>query len=263
MQNVGLKRNTIDKFYTKPTIVNLCIEYIKNILNISPTDLIIEPSAGSGSFIPAIKTLSNHHLFYDIAPAHAEVIKADFLTVPPPEITSHIHVIGNPPFGKLSSLAKKFIKKSCSFANTISFILPKSVKKDSFKKTFPLNFHLIFEVDLPTNSFLVNNEEYDVPCIFQIWIKKDENREVPNILAPIGFQFVKKTEQPDISFRRVGVNAGKVSIETEDKSEQSHYFIKFEMEDMLEKFQNLSFSFNNTVGPKSISKQELIQAVSI
>ena len=46
-----------------------------------------------------------------------------------------IHVIGNPPFGRQSSLAIKFIKKSCSFSDTISFILPKSFKKDSMKKS--------------------------------------------------------------------------------------------------------------------------------
>lgn len=27
----GLQRNTIDKYYTNPTTVDLCIEYIKNI----------------------------------------------------------------------------------------------------------------------------------------------------------------------------------------------------------------------------------------
>ena len=50
-----------------------------------------------------------------------------------------IHIIGNPPFGRQSSLAIKFIKKSAEFCDSISFILPKSFKKDSLKKHFPLN----------------------------------------------------------------------------------------------------------------------------
>ena len=57
-QNKGLKRNTIDKYYTKPTIVDECIKLVKKYINISNTDLIIEPSAGNGSFIENIKTLS-------------------------------------------------------------------------------------------------------------------------------------------------------------------------------------------------------------
>ena len=60
----------------------------------------------------------------------------------------NIHIIGNPPFGRQSSMAIKFIKKCCSFANSISFILPKSFKKDSMKKYFEKHYHLIYEMDL-------------------------------------------------------------------------------------------------------------------
>ena len=52
------------------------------------------------------------------------------------ETFSKMHIIGNPPFGRQSSLAIKFIKKSCEFCDSISFILPKSFKKDSLKKHF-------------------------------------------------------------------------------------------------------------------------------
>jgi hypothetical protein len=73
----------------------------------------------------------------------------------------------------------------------------------------------------------------------------------------------KKTENPDISFRRVGINAGTISLNINDKSIQSHYFIKFILnddiiDDIIEKLKSIKFNFNNTVGPKSISKQELI-----
>ena len=42
-------------------------------------DLIIEPSAGNGSFIENIKTLSINYKFYDLKPEHDEVNKQDFL----------------------------------------------------------------------------------------------------------------------------------------------------------------------------------------
>ena len=71
----------------------------------------------------------------------------------------------------MGCLNEKKCKKSCNFCNSISFILPKSFKKDSLKKSFPLNFHLIYEGDLPDKSFLVDGVEYDVPCVFQIWEK--------------------------------------------------------------------------------------------
>ena len=55
MKNTGLKRKTIDKFYTSPHIVNECLNLIKQKINIQETDLCIEPSAGNGSFINGIK----------------------------------------------------------------------------------------------------------------------------------------------------------------------------------------------------------------
>lgn len=265
-QSKGLKRNTIDKYYTKETIVNSCIELIKKYISIHENDLIIEPSAGNGSFINGIKTLSDNYMFYDLEPENKEITKQDYLSYDYSNILDkykNIHIIGNPPFGRQSSMAIKFIKKSCEFCNSISFILPKSFKKDSLKNRFALSFHLIFEVDLPDKSFLVEGIEHDVPCVFQIWEKKTYNRIANEKLEPTNFIFVRKTENPDISFRRVGVNAGTIDTNIAEKSIQSHYFITFtngkSLVENISQLSKISYNFNNTVGPKSISKQELIK----
>jgi hypothetical protein len=265
-QNKGLKRNTIDKYYTKKETVQICIELIKKNLNINDNDLIIEPSAGNGSFIEEIKSLTCNYLFYDLEPDNEEIQKQDFLEYDTTNIQTkynNIHIIGNPPFGRQSSLAIKFIKKSCNFCDSVSFILPKSFKKESLKKKFPQNFHLMVETDLPEMSFLVDGKEHDVPCVFQIWQKMNHERVITKKLEPSGFEFVDKTENPDISFRRVGVNAGKIDTNVEDKSIQSHYFIKFtnnkRIKENINNVSKINYAFNNTVGPKSISKQELIK----
>lgn len=267
LQTTGLKRKQLDKFYTSDFIVDKCIDLIKKQINIEEDDICIEPSAGNGSFINGIKSVFKQHKFYDLEPENNEIIKQDYLIfdyntlVKKPN--SKVHIIGNPPFGRQSSLAIKFIKKSCEYCDSISFILPKSFKKESLKKHYPVNFHLVYEYDLPENSFIVNKKEYDVPCIFQIWIKKDINRTLPYKFIPNKYKFVKKNDNHDISFRRVGVNAGNIDKETDNKSIQSHYFIKFEIElsDLLfNKLNNINYNCkNNTVGPKSISKQELIE----
>ena len=274
IQKKGLKRNTIDKYYTKSCIVEQCIELVKKYINISNNDLIIEPSAGNGSFIEYIKTLSNNYIFYDLEPEHNEVLKQDFLELDYRILKKrtqniNIHIIGNPPFGRQSSLAIKFIKKCCLFSNSISFILPKSFKKDSMKKCFDKYFHLTYEIDILENSFLVNGNECNVPCVFQIWqYKKDDIRNIVPIEKPLNFKFVEKNSinitdnNVDISFRRVGVNAGTIMKEIDSKSVQSHYFIKFTnnktIDENIEQLKLLKFNFNNTVGPKSISKPELI-----
>ena len=265
-QTKGLKRNVIDKFYTKKEVAMYCINLFKEYVTPNNDDLIIEPSAGNGGFIDAIKSLKCNYEFYDLEPEHEEIAKQDYLlynTNNNNNNTQKIHIVGNPPFGRQSSLAIKFIKKSCHFCTSISFILPKSFKKDSLKKTFPLNFHLLFEIDLPENSFLVNKQEHNVPCIFQIWVKKTYNREVSAKLDPHNFIFVEKTNNPSISIRRVGVNAGTIDVNSANKSVQSHYFIRFTNTNSLEKnldlLKSVVYDSNNTVGPKSIGKQELIK----
>jgi predicted RNA methylase len=264
-QDKGLKRNTIDKFYTKQSIVIQCIEMFKKYISIEKDDIIIEPSAGNGSFIEEIKKCSNNYIFYELEPEHDEIIKQDFLEFDDTKIREkykNIHIIGNPPFGRQSSFAIKFIKKCCCFSNTISFILPKSFKKNSLKKHFSKNFHNVYEIDLDEKSFLVNNIETNVPCIFQIWQYKDKIRDEIDKINPLQFIFTKKEENPDISFRRVGINAGTISKEIITKNSQTHYFIRFinnkSIDENIEMLKAVKFDVNNTVGPKSISKQELI-----
>jgi predicted RNA methylase len=259
IQSTGLKRNTIDKYYTKPNIANKLIKLVCQYVKISKKDLIIEPSAGNGSFF-GIKKLGANYRFYDLEPENDEIIKQDFLELDCNQLDyKKIHIIGNPPFGRQASLAIKFIKK-CSNFYSISFILPKSFKKDSMKKHFPPNFHLIYELDLEDNSFLINGNECNVPCVFQIWEAKKHERDSIKKIEPVNFKFVEKNSNPDISFRRVGVNAGTISTDI-SKSFQSHYFIKFTnntIEENIEKLKAIKFDTDNTVGPKSISKPELI-----
>ena len=122
-------------------------------------------------------------------------------------------------------------------------------------------------MDLPDKSFLVDGVEHDVPCVFQIWEKKTYNRVAIEKLEPSNFVFVEKTDNPDISFRRVGVNAGTIDVNIDEKSSQSHYFIKFtnkkSLQENIQQLSKITYSFNNTVGPKSISKQELIKEFSM
>jgi predicted RNA methylase len=266
MSDTGLNRNTIDKFYTKTDIAKQCIKYFFDTIKPLEEDIILEPSAGNGSFSNQLKNEKNKIIGYDILPESDDIIKQDFLKLDIKQFENKtIHIIGNPPFGRQSSMAKLFIKKCCEFAKTISFILPKSFKKDSFQNTFDKYYHLVFEIDLSQNSFMINDIEYDVPCIFQIWKKMNNKRQEIIKLEPTYYDFVKKNENPDLAFRRVGVYAGKIHTQIDDKSEQSHYFIKLNninTNTFLEKYKTITFNHDNTVGPKSISKQELIKKIN-
>ncbi len=269
MQKTGLKRDVIDKFYTKPEVAKKCVEEWKKLNIPSEGHLVIEPSAGSGSFTLQIQEYNS--ISYDIAPAHPKVAEQDFLAL---ELSMCFHIpchyIGNPPFGRQSSTAKRFIKNICKGETTksFSFILPKSFKKESMQRCIPLNFHLFSQIDVELNAFTVDGEDYDVPCIFQIWQKKETERYVSPKLDPKGYEFVKEALHSTYALRRVGVNAGRILdmflVEISGISEQSHYFIKLDKldEKFIEKYEKIEWEHDNTVGPKSIGKQEFIKEIN-
>ena len=259
-----------DKYYTKVDIVT---ELIKHI-DFSKFSIAIEPSAGCGNFsnnIP-IKCIS-----FDIKPEddEKEIIEADFLEININEYLDNddkVIVIGNPPFGRQASLAVKFFNKSALIKNTIciAMILPKSFKKSSIKNRLNLDFTLSQELELKKYSFTYGGKDYDVPCIFQIWMRTSIKRKKdPKFKLCDKFQFVieKDCNVDTIAFRRVGVYAGKASLYSK-QSKQSHYFLTCSDEiiiikDLLHNLNSIKWEHNNTTGPRSISKNELIEKLNM
>ncbi len=278
----GLQRIGLELFYTKQSVADECIENISRIYNLDSFDSIIEPSAGTGVFLNSLERIgvtSDTVIAYDIEPKDDRILKDDYLQsgIEDHILENHkILVVGNPPFGRQSSLAKRFIKYSCKFASVtlvIAFILPRSFKKSSMLNAFSLNFHKVYERDLEPKSFIHELKEHSVPCIFQIWEKRDYNRIIPEKLTEnesykiVPFPKSNIGILPDIAFRRVGINAGKFYWNgLNGLSEESHYFIKFtdtNKEYLQEKLNNIRWETNNTIGPKSISKQELIKELNL
>lgn len=256
--NVLESRTYLDRFYTDQDIVQKILKH----LDLNKYDLIIDPSAGDGAFSEHLPNCRA----YDIIPGTSQhkvpIQKADFLKLPDNTFAgrNRILAIGNPPFGLQCSLAIKFFKKCARFANDIAFILPKSFRKQSVQNRLPLNFHLKLELDIPNDSFTINNKPHSVPCIFQLWSKQEEPRQKPQLAKPKNFEFTTPKEA-NLSVVRVGVNAGTASKNLHVSS-SSHYFIKTKNPDKLITLINkIKFPHNNTVGPRSISKQELIKKI--
>jgi hypothetical protein len=277
-QDTGkFRTNMKDQFYTNETVAKLCIHRIVERLPFTKDYLWIEPSAGNGSFLRNVSFesigLDIDPKGQDIDPKGQVIQKQNYLTWIPPNRDSI--VFGNPPFGRQSSLAKAFISKSCEFAKVIAFILPKSFTKPSMFNAFGRKFHLLQSVDLEKNSFVLNDTPYDVPCVFQIWQKLDEDRPIEEKIHPKGFDYVSHNENYHIAFRRVGGLAGKCYKNNGTKySIQSHNFIKFHdcnlsyIDTIIEKINNHTFP-SNTLGPRSLSKTEanlvmnqIIQSIS-
>jgi len=250
-----------DQFYTNENVAKSCIQHILTLLPFTSEYLWVEPSAGNGSFLHNIPS-TFEKIGLDLEPNAKDIHKQDYLKWTPPT-DRDIIVFGNPPFGRQASLAKSFIAKSCKFAKVIAFILPKSFTKPSMFNAFDLKFHLIKSVELEKNSFSINGTKYDVPCVFQIWQKKDIPRMVEDKVGSNGFQYVKISDKYDVAFRRVGGLAGKCyKNDGTSFSIQSHYFLNFDdkvvpfMDIIIEKINKHTFP-SNTTGPRSLSKSEI------
>jgi hypothetical protein len=270
MQDTGkFRTNAMDQFYTTQTVAASCIDLILKHVPHSKKCVWVEPSAGNGAFLHNVPQRVKK-IGIDLDPKSPDILKHNYLEwSPATDTTTPALVFGNPPFGRQSSLAKAFIAKSCTFADVIAFILPKSFTKPSMFNAFDLKFHCVHSAELPTNSFVLNGAPYNVPCVFQIWQKKTINRVVETAVPPVGFQYVKvkvndATNEYDVAFRRVGGYAGKCfandGITTYNA--QSHHFLKFDdacmpfMGSIIEKINGHTFP-SNTVGPRSLSKSEI------
>lgn len=243
------KKSNLDKYYTNPSVAKMCYESVRHLATVW-----VEPSAGSGAFLELLPTGS---IGYDISPESDNVVKKDWFIVD----SINGSVIGNPPFGKNSSLAVKFFNHAATlYSPYICFILPRTFRKDSIQKRLDENYHLISDIDIPPNSFLLEGKPYDVPCCFQVWERRDKkrNREVyDNFL----FDVVKEGHY-DFLVRRVGgrsgqiVNSGADSSTFKIKAKIDVELLKSLFRNSLEDIKKVR---DNTAGVRSISEKELFK----
>ena len=245
----------LDQFFTNNNVVDKCLSTIEP----SVYDMVIEPSAGSGSFYHKIE--HKNKIAYDIEPHFSETICYDFLETEPLVDRGKILVVGNPPFGKNSSLAVKFFNHASSFADTVAFILPRTFRKPSIKNRLGQYFHLVKEEILPDDSFHTpDGKLYDVPCVWQVWEKQNNIREKIIVrMEHKDFMFVERKEA-DFLIQRVGVGAGNTHKEM-TKPISSHYNIKAsdKVYNVFKKIDWTKSSKYDTAGNPSLSKGDIIE----
>jgi hypothetical protein len=239
------KKCPLDKFYTKPDVAKTCVDFMLSFLD--SVDSYIEPSAGNGAFSLLIDCLA-----LDIVPENDSIIQQDFLSFNTDR--KNICFFGNPPFGERNSLTKAFIKKALSFSETrfIAFVLPAAYKKRTMQSVFPKNWSMIGEMKLPFNSFMLDGEQYHVPCIFQVW-EKDSNRknlrEMPQPTECADFSFGTMSDSDIFVF---GAAPKKIILPCNVSSTNRGYFLKtkIEIKELCDRIQSVDWK---SLGASSVS----------
>ena len=170
-----------EQYYTTPEVVDMCLEEVQKHINLKERT-ILEPCGGTGEFIEGFLRAgvqSSNIISLDIEPKHAMVAKGNYLETEFED--TNLISITNPPFGRTSSLAKKFFNHAANHSDYICYLIPKSWRKWTTMNSLDPRFHLISDIDLPMNCFYlpdrtVKNQSV-LNTVFQIWEKRDSERQ--------------------------------------------------------------------------------------
>lgn len=241
----------LDQYYTQSDVAKHFYGIFKR--HIDPGKyLMVEPSAGTGSFF---KLMPPGSLGYDIAPKYPGIVTADFLTVTI-KTDRAIAILGNPPFGKNSSAAVRHFNHAARQASVIAFIVPRTFRKAFIENRLDRHFRLVCEYDVPANAFLFQSKPYNVPAVFQIWIRSQKIRASrPVKTTHPDFEFTTK-DRADFAIQRVGARAGRVHHDF-TKSPSSHYFIRGPVEHIMRQLDFLSV-VGDVAGNPSLAKSEIV-----
>lgn len=264
-------QGNLDQFYTNPCVATKCFEEVQGIVG-DTSVAYIEPAAGSGSFFSLLPEKSR--IGVDVDPKCPGVKEMDFFDFTYEKDDKCAVVIGNPPFGRVSSLAIKFFNHSAKFADYICFIVPRTFKRVSVHNKLSLNFHLVCSRDLPEKGCFI--PDINAKCCFQIW--KKLRLERCKVFLPItcdDFAFVKygpkdSKGQPtvpllkdfDFTIKAFGSNCGKIFTENlENLRPKSYHFIKSKIDtlNLMNSLESLDYSISlDTVRQNSLGKADLV-----
>jgi len=171
-----------EQYYTTPEVVDICLDEVRKHIDLADR-AILEPCGGTGEFIEGFRRIGiedKNILSFDIEPRHPLVKEANYLETQFDR--TDLISITNPPFGRASSLAKKFFQHASGHCEYICYLIPKSWRKWSTQNSLNKSFHLVSDIELPKNCFYRPDEEQEskkgvLNTVFQIWKREDEKRQ--------------------------------------------------------------------------------------
>lgn len=173
----------LDKFYTPQHIVDICTATLHSAVNVDTVTEYIEPSAGSGAFLPYLQSTGKPYKCYDILPENDLIHKADFIKLSLPYKKGRC-ILGNPPFGRGNSLAVSFFKKSVAISDYIAFVLPIS-QLDNNRQMY--EFDMVASVDLGKAVY----SGAELHCCFNVYKRPEQGLNSKPITKPIGYHLVE------------------------------------------------------------------------
>lgn len=207
------------KFYTNRSVAKALKERTFALLGPQMPEHVIEPSAGSGSFLnpedgivpfdlhpdqglrPDLACRILHPDQLGFAVGADGSLDQDFLEILRDEVGKgeNLLALGNPPFGKNSGLAVAFVNEFLRVGGVVAFVLPNGLCRWSVQKKVRKDARLIAEWAIPETAFhLPKGKPYKIQCVFQIWSIRSADQHHPDL------RMTKRppTSHPDFEMRR-------------------------------------------------------------
>jgi len=261
---------SLDQFYTTPAVAASCYGHLVSRVNLDDYDVVLEPSAGTGSFFNLLPV--DKRVGLDVEPKHDGIRQQDYFSFVPEQNQKYI-VVGNPPFGRVCRTAVRFFNHSAAFADCIAFIIPRTFKRTSVQNRLSLDFRLEFNEDLPLRPCCFT-PAMGAKCCFQIWKRTTVPRQ--KIVMPSthpDFTFIKygpkdHRNQPtpptgaDFVMKAYGSNCGTLVTDgLQHLRPKSWHWIKSSIgvDVLQQRFASLDYSIaRDTVRQDSIGQKEVI-----
>ncbi len=260
-----------EEFFTAPDLAARCAAYTDALLPLDGFDLVVEPSAGTGAFLPHLP--ADRTLGLDLEPRHPGVTGADFLAWTPPPDAGRVLTVGNPPFGQRGALAMRFLDHACGFSDAVAFILPRSFNKWTFTNRVDPHFHLAGAFDC--DGFLdADGRAVSVRTVFQVWSRQPAPRPLvePPATHPdfeMRHAHLSRVDEAErarlrreyaFTVPQVGADFRPRDAATVDRG--SHWFIRPLVDGVRERFERLDFGFLDGMNTAhtSLSKRDIVAA---
>ena len=144
-----------DAYFTQKSDVEWCMAKLDELYGLDGKTA-LEPSVGGGAFVLASPQLNwtTNELFPEFADGFEADFQIDFAKGDRSAMGQFDFVIGNPPYGKASNLARRFLLNALEHTNVVAMVLPKALRRQTaWDRYFPDDCKVVCEEDLPSQTF--------------------------------------------------------------------------------------------------------------